>query len=365
MKSGMTFGTISLMALALVACGKTDLSTLEASDAAPDRPEMSGSTQKIKIVGSSTVSPFATTVAERFGATSGFPTPIVETTGTGGGFKAFCQGVGPDQPSVSNASRPIKASETALCAGNGVTEITPVEIGYDGIVVANSKEGPDFDISKTELYLALAQDVPDGAGGFQPNPYKSWHDVSDTLPDEPIMVFGPPPTSGTRDAFVELGMEHGAEALPELAALKASDGDAFKSRAHTIRTDGAWIDFGENDTAIIQSLVKTPAAIGVLGYSFLEQNGDRVKGAELAGVPATFENINSGEYGLSRVMFIYVKDQNLNLVPGLIDYVEAFTSDNAFGPDGYLVEKGLIPLSDADRAAQRVIVEGLKAEAAE
>jgi phosphate transport system substrate-binding protein len=365
MKSGMMFGAISLMALAMVACGKTDLSTLDASESAPDRPELSGSSEKIKIVGSSTVSPFATTVAERFGATSGFPTPIVETTGTGGGFKAFCQGVGPDQPSISNASRPIKSSETELCAKNGVTEITPVEIGYDGIVVANSKEGPDFDITKTQLYLALAKDVPDGAGGFKANPNKSWHDVDASLPDEPIMVFGPPPTSGTRDAFIELGMEHGAESIPELAALKSTDGDAFKKYAQTIRTDGAWIDFGENDTAIIQSLVKTPTAIGVLGFSYLEQNADRVKGADLAGVAASFENINSGEYGLSRVMYFYVKDQNLALVPGLVDYVEAFTSESAFGSDGYLVEKGLIPLSEEDRAAQRVIAEELKAKAAQ
>ena len=362
MKSGMTFGAISLMALALVACGKTDLSTLDASEAAPDRPELSGSSEKIKVVGSSTVSPFATTVAERFGATSGFPTPIVETTGTGGGFKAFCQGVGPDQPSISDASRPIKDSEAELCASNGVTEITPVEIGYDGIVIANSKEGPDFDVTKTQLYMALAQDVPNEAGEFVPNPYKSWHDVDANLPDEPIMVFGPPPTSGTRDAFVELGMEHGAETVPAMAALKASDPKAFADRAHTIRTDGAWIDFGENDTAIIQSLVKTPTAMGVLGFSYLEQNADRVKGAQLSGVPATFEMINSGEYGLSRVMFFYVKDQNLTLVPGLVEYIEAFTSDSAFGPDGYLVEKGLIPLSDEDRDAQRVIVEDLKAK---
>jgi phosphate transport system substrate-binding protein len=239
MKTGMICGTIGLAALALVACGKSDLSSLDTSDGVAAAPEMSGSTQKIKIVGSSTVSPFATTVAERFGATSGFSTPIVETTGTGGGFKAFCQGLGPDQPSISNASRPIKASETALCASNGVTEITPVEIGYDGIVVANSKNGPDFDITKTQLYLALAKDIPDGAGGFQPNPYKSWHDVDAGLPDEPIQVFGPPPTSGTRDAFVELGMEHGAESLPALDALKASDKKAFQVRAHTIRTDGA------------------------------------------------------------------------------------------------------------------------------
>ncbi|MFH1517213.1 MAG: substrate-binding domain-containing protein [Pseudomonadota bacterium] len=364
MKSGVLVGAALALAVALAGCGKTDLSTLEVSDAAPQRPPVAGSTQKIKIVGSSTVAPFSTTVAERFGATSPYPTPIVETTGTGGGFKSFCQGVGPDQPSLSNASRPIKTSETALCASNGVNNIIPIEIGYDGIVVANSRHGPDFDITKTQLYLALAQDIPDGAGGFKPNPYKSWHEVGPGLPDEPITVFGPPPTSGTRDAFVELGMEDGAEALPEMAALKASDSDAFKERAHTIRADGAWIDFGENDTAIIQSLVKTPMAIGILGHSFLEQNGDRIKGASLAGVPATFDNINSGQYGLSRVMFIYVKGQNLPLVPGLYDFLEYYTDEDAFGPDGYLLEKGLIPLKDENRQAQRDIVAALESRSA-
>lgn len=364
MKSGVLVGAALALTLALAGCGKTDLSNVEASDAAPQQPQMVGSTQKIKIVGSSTVAPFSTTVAERFGATSPYPTPIVETTGTGGGFKSFCQGIGPDQPSLSNASRPIKPSETALCASNGVNDIIPIEVGYDGIVVANSKLGPDFDITKAQLYLALAQEIPDGAGGFKPNPYTSWNDVDPGLPDQPITVFGPPPTSGTRDAFVELGMELGAEALPEMAALKASDSDAFKERSHTIRTDGAWIDFGENDTAIIQSLVKTPTAIGILGHSFLEQNGDRIKGAALAGVPATFEHINSGQYGLSRVMFIYVKVQNLPLMPGLYDFLVYYTDDDAFGPDGYLIEKGLIPLDDADRQAQRDIIAGLESQAA-
>jgi len=364
MKSGVLIGATLALVLAIAGCGKSDLSTLEAADAVPERPPMAGDTQKIKMVGSSTVAPFSTTVAERFGATSGYPTPIVETTGTGGGFKAFCQGVGPDEPSLSNASRPMKASETTLCASNGVTDIAAIEVGFDGIVVANSKLGPDFNITKTQLYLALAQDIPDGSGAFITNPYKSWNEVDPGLPAEPITVFGPPPTSGTRDAFVELGMEHGAETLPEMAALRASDSDAFKIRAHTIRTDGAWIDFGENDTAIVQSLVKTPTAIGVLGYSFLEQNGDRIKGAALAGVPATFDNINSGQYGLSRVMFIYVKKQNLPLVPGLFDFIDYYTDENAFGPEGYLIEKGLIPLSDADRDAQRELVAGMENGAA-
>ena len=361
MKFGISIGTVALSALMLVACGKSDLSNLEPGEttAVTAPVEAPSTAEKIKIVGSSTVSPFATTVAERFGATSGFPTPIVETTGTGGGFKAFCQGIGADQPSISNASRTIKSSETELCAGNGVTDITEIKVGFDGIVVANSKTGPDFDVTKEQLYLALAKDIPDGAGGFKANPYKMWNEIDPSLPAEEINVLGAPRSSGTRDAFVELGMEEGAKSIPAMAELKSSDGDAYKDRTHTIRTDGAWIDSGENDAGIIQSLVKTPAAIGILGFSFLDQNADRVKGAKLAGVDATFDNIASGDYGLSRVMFFYVKDQNVPLVAGLPEYVTEFTSDNAMGPDGYLIEKGLIPLTEAVRAEQQTIAAGL------
>lgn len=353
-------------ALALLAagCGQSDLSRLDMGDP-PVRPLPAISqNQKIKVVGSSTVAPFGRTAAERFGATTRFATPIVETTGTGGGFKAFCAGVGPLQPSIANASRAMKDSERALCAEAGVTQITEFAIGYDGIVVANSKAGPDFDITKAELYLALAKDIPDGAGGFKPNPYKAWNEVNPALPAEPIMVFGPPPTSGTRDAFVELGLELGALELPELAALKKSDEDAFKVRAHTVRTDGLWIDFGENDSAIVQSLVKSPEAIGILGFSFLEQNGDRVKGAKLGGVDANFENISDGEYGLARIMYFYVKDQNVPLLEGLGDFVEEYVSEGAMGDDGYLIEKGLIPLVAADRRLQQEKATALAAKAA-
>jgi len=249
--------------LAVAACGQSDLSKLEDDSASGAGPVAGAATaeQKIKIVGSSTVAPVSRTIAERFGATTAFGTPIVESTGTGGGFKAFCSGVGPDQPSISNASRPIKDSERNLCVAAGVTSITEIPLGYDGIVIANAKEGPEFDLTKQELYLALAKDIPDGKGGFMPNPYKAWNEVAPNLPAEPILVLGPPPTSGTRDAFVELGMELGALEVPELAELKKTDEEAFKNYAHTIRTDGAWVDFGENDTALVQSLVKSPEAI--------------------------------------------------------------------------------------------------------
>lgn len=330
--------------LAMAACGQSDLSKLEDSTAAGEDIAVAATDQKIKIVGSSTVAPFSRTIAERFGATTSFGTPIVESTGTGGGFKAFCEGVGPLKASIANASRPIKDSERELCNQSGVTAITEIPLGYDGIVLANAKSGPLFDITKSQLFLALAKDIPDGQGGFKPNPYKRWNEVAPTLPDEPILVLGPPPTSGTRDAFVELGMEPGALELPEMVALKQSDEAAFKAYAHTVRTDGTWVDFGENDTAIVQSLVKSPEALGVLGFSFLEQNGDRVKGGLLGGVEPTFENITNGQYGLARVMFFYVKDQNLPLVPGLAAFVTESVSDGAAGEDGYLIEKGLIPL---------------------
>lgn len=338
--------------LAMACSPSTDLSSLDEAGT-PETANTGAETQKIKIVGSSTVSPFSTSVAEQFGATSQYPTPIVESTGTGGGFKAFCQGIGPNVPSISNASRPIKASERELCASSGVTELVEVKIGFDGIVLANAKTAPDLNLTKEQIYRALAAELPDGEGGWMANPHKTWSDVSSDLPDIDILVSGPPPTSGTRDAFVEIAMEGGAKALPELAALKESDSAEFKRRAHTIRNDGAWIDSGENDTAIVQTLLKSDDSVGILGFSFLEQNRDRIKGAEIAGVPPVFDEIASGNYKISRSMYFYVKKQNLTSVPGIDAYVAEFTSEGAWGPDGYLAEKGLIPLPEAERAAER------------
>lgn len=338
-----------ILGLMAAACSpETDLSQIDASEgelqvftAAPD--------EKIRIVGSSTVAPFSTTVAEQFGAVSPFPTPIVETTGTGGGFKAFCQGIGPKHPSITNASRPAKPSEIELCRRAGVTEIVEMKIGYDGIVLANAKTSPSLDVTKEEIFRALAEELPDGSGGWMKNPNETWKDVADHLPDMPILVSGPPPTSGTRDAFAELAMEGGAEEVAELEALKEEDKDAFAARATTIRMDGKWIDSGENDTAIVQTLMKNPDSIGIMGYSFLEQNLDRLKGSSIGGVTPSFTNIASGDYGISRSMFLYVKKQNVNLVPGIIDFISEFTQEDAWGPTGYLIEKGLIPLQDDER----------------
>jgi len=342
---------IAVLGLVLAACGDSGLSQFDGQPVPPPPPI--GQAERIKIVGSSTVAPFSTTVAEQFGAATRHATPIVETTGTGGGFKAFCQAIGPDEPSISNASRRVKPSEIELCARAGITEIVEVKIGYDGIVLANSKSGPDFDFTKEEIYRALAAELPDGQGGWMDNPNTRWSDVAPHLPDEPILVAGPPPTSGTRDAFVEIAMEKGAEAIPEMRALKDSDPDAFARRAHTIRTDGMWIDSGENDTAIIQTLIKNPAALGVLGFSFLDTNGDRVKASKVNGIDPTFRAIASGDYLVSRSMYFYVKKQNAPMVPGLVSFIDAFTQEDAWGPEGYLAEKGLIPLPEDQREAVR------------
>lgn len=328
-----------------------DLSAIpEQADATP--VSAIGEAQKIKIVGSSTVAPFSTTVAEQFGAISSHPAPIVETTGTGGGFKAFCNAIGPDEPSIVNASRKIKDGERALCVEAGILDPFEVKIGYDGIVIANAKSGPDLNLTKKEVFLALAANLPDGSGGWIKNPNTHWVDVNPDLPDMRILVSGPPPTSGTRDAFVEIALETGAMELPELAELRETDLAAFTARAHEIRNDGSWIDSGENDSSIINTLLRNEDAVGVLGYSFLEQNLDRVKAAQISGVAPTFENIISGEYGVSRSMYFYIKLENEALVPGLVDFVSEFTQEDAWGPDGYLVEKGLIPLLREER--QRV-----------
>ncbi len=361
----LKFRWVGLLFLALGACSPSvNLSTIEEQ---PDQPPVfsSAAEQKIKIVGSSTVAPFSTTVAEQFGAASKFPTPIVESTGTGGGFKAFCKAIGGEEPSISNASRGIKPSEIELCRTAGITELVEVKIGYDGIVLANSKSAPDLDLTKQEIFLALAADLPDGQGGWVPNQNRRWRDISADLPDIQILVSGPPPTSGTRDAFVEIAMEGGAKTFDQLAQLAQTDIDAFKTYAHRVRNDGAWIDSGENDSGIVQTLLKNDDSIGVMGYSFLEQNLDRIKGAKIRGVTPNFENIAGGDYGISRSMYFYVKKQNLPFVPGLIEFVSEFTQEDAWGPDGYLIEKGLIPLTADERLAVRDAALNLQAMATE
>jgi len=253
----------------------------------------------------------------------------------------------------------VKASERELCSTSGITDIVEVKIGFDGIVLANAKNAPELDLTKEEIFRALAAELPDGEGGWIDNPYKRWSDISARLPDMQILVSGPPPTSGTRDAFAEIALEGGAKAIPELAELAETDPASFRYYAHHIRTDGAWIDSGENDSSIVQTLLKNNDSIGVMGFSFLEQNLDRVKGARVGGVEPVFERIASGEYGISRSMYFYVKKQNVPLVPGLQEFISEFTQEDAWGPEGYLIEKGLIPMPEDDRLLVREKALGL------
>ena len=305
----------------------------------------------ISIVGSSTVYPFATVVAEQFGKTTPYKTPKIESTGSGGGFKLFCAGVGVEYPDITNASRRIKQSELAQCRRNGVKEIVEVKIGYDGIVLANSKKAKRLKLTRKDIFLALAKEVPDPKGGEKlvPNPYRTWKDVNKSLPNRKIEVLGPPPTSGTRDAFVELAMEGGAKKFAWIKAMKDKDKNRYKAVCHTIREDGAYIEAGENDNLIVQKLQANSDAVGIFGFSFLDQNTDKIQGSYVDGVQPEFEAIASGDYPLSRPLFFYIKKAHVNAIPGIKQYLEEFTSEKAWGPDGYLAEKGMIPMPDQER----------------
>ncbi len=305
---------------------------------------------QINIVGSSTVFPFSTTVAERFGKTTDFATPIVESTGSGGGLKLFCSGAGVDTPDITNASRRIKSSEVELCAENGVNDIVEVKIGFDGIVMANAVGSEPVELTLQEIFLALAKDVPNGEGELQPNPYTNWNEINPNLPAVKIEVLGPPPTSGTRDAFAELALEGGCKTFDWIKAMKKEDKSAYKSVCHTVREDGAYIEAGENDNLIVQKLEANPDAFGVFGYSFLEQNSDKVQGSLVDGVAPEFELIADGDYPIARSLYFYVKKDHIGTVPGIEEFLAEFTSEDAWGEDGYLADKGLIPLSDDERS---------------
>ncbi len=297
---------------------------------------------QIRAVGSSTVYPFATVAAEEFGKNTNFKTPIIESTGTGGGFKLFCAGVGESFPDFANASRAIKSSEKETCMENGVTDITEIKIGFDGIVIANSKQSPKFNLTKEQVFLALAKKVPH-QGQLVDNKYTKWSEIDAKLPAEPIEVYGPPPTSGTRDAFVELVMEGSCMEHP-LFMQAFPDKDARKNSCHLIREDGKYIEAGENDNLMVQKLKSNVHALGIFGYSFLEQNMDSIQGSAIGGIDPTFDNISSGSYSISRPLFMYAKNAHIKLVSGMKEFIQEITSDKAMGQDGYLAEKGLIPL---------------------
>ena len=308
---------------------------------------------QINVVGSSTVYPFAIVVAEKFGKTTEFKTPKIESTGSGGGLKLFCAGVGEKHPDFTNSSRAITEKEIKKCRNNGVKDITEIKVGYDGIVIANSKSSKAFKMTRMDLYLALAAEIPNpnGSKSFVKNQHKTWKDVNPELPEIKIEVLGPPPTSGTRDAFVELAMEKGGcEKIKWIKALKKKNKQEYKAKCHTIREDGLYIEAGENDNLMVQKLISNSKALAIFGFSFLEQNADKVHGAIINGVEPSFENISSGKYPVSRPLFFYAKNAHLEAIPGMKEYVEMFLSDAASGSDGYLTEKGLIPMPKEERA---------------
>ncbi|THB75185.1 MAG: PstS family phosphate ABC transporter substrate-binding protein [Desulfobulbaceae bacterium] len=336
----------------LIAAGALTVATIMSSPAHANR-------DYISIVGSSTVYPFATVVAEQFGKTTNYKTPKIESTGSGGGFKLFCAGVGVEHPDVTNASRAIKKSEQEKCAANGIKDIIEVKIGYDGIVLANSKEAPQIKLTRKDIFMALAKEVPGADGKLMANPYKTWKDVNSSLPAVAIEVLGPPPTSGTRDAFVELAMEGGAKKFDSLAALRKKDKKAFAKVAHTLREDGAYIEAGENDNLIIQKLRNNKNALGIFGFSFLDQNADVVQGSLVDGKAPTFDNIADGNYPVSRPLFFYVKKAHVGTIPGITEYLAEFTAEKAWGPEGYLADKGMIPMPDAERSSFASAVKNL------
>ena len=297
---------------------------------------------QISIVGSSTVFPFATTVAEKFGQASQWKTPVIESTGSGGGMKMFCRGVGTGTPDITNSSRAIKKSEEELCAKNGVTPIERL-IGYDGIVFSNSKNGEQFSLTKKDIFLAVADQVPTSTVNgkptvWGPNPNKTWKDVNPALPNIKIDIMIPPTTSGTRDAFVELVMHSVCKKAYDMSKKE------YKAQCTAVRTDGPVVQVGENDNLIIEKLADEPKRFGVFGFSFLDQNSDKVQGAFIDGVLPSFESIADSSYGISRPLFYYLKKEHIGIIPGIEEYDAKFTQMRK--PGGVLEEQGLIPLAD-------------------
>lgn len=329
----------------------------------------------IDIVGSSTVYPFATVVAETYGNKTGMKTPKIESTGSGGGMKLFCAGNGIDTPDITNASRRIKKSEFDSCQKNGVKDIIEVQIGYDGIAIANAKTSPKMALSTKDLFLALAKKVPGKKDGeLIDNPYKTWKDVNSDLPDTKIEVLGPPPTSGTRDAFAELALEGGCKKIDWIKQIKSDSkaakkaGDKAKAKelkskykeiCHTVREDGAYVETGENDNLIVDKLTANPKALGIFGFSFLDQNSDKVQGSDINGVEVTFESVADGSYPVSRPLYFYVKKSHVDTVPGIKEFIAEFTDEDTWGEEGYLTDKGLIPLSEEKRTAMAESANGL------
>lgn len=316
----------------------------------------------INIVGSSTVYPFAEIVAENFNKKTKFKRPRIESTGSGFGFKLFCAGVGVDYPDITNASRAIKKSEIEKCKKNGVKDIVEVKIGYDGIAIASAKNARNFKLSLNEIFLALSKDVPDpkGVEKLVSNPYKTWQEINSSLPDLKIKVLGPPPTSGTRDAFEELVMEGGCKKIDWIKAIKKKSKARYKDICHTIREDGVYIESGENDNLMVQKLISNSSALAIFGFSFLDQNRDIIKSLAVDGIKPTFATINNGSYPISRPLFFYVKKAHVDIISGIKNYLKEFTSEKALSAKGYLSKHGLIPLPKNERQQYRNNIKNLK-----
>ena len=343
----MSFVKLSASALAIAAVSAT---------AAHARDE-------IRIVGSSTVFPYNQAVSEQFANSTEFPSPIVESTGTGGGMQIFCGGIGEDFADITGASRSMKASEYELCVSNGVTDITEANIGNDGLSIAISSDNDyDWDLSLEEIYLALAAQVPVD-GEWADNPNTMWSDIDSRLPETEILVLGPPPTSGTRDAFVELAMWEGCMELSYVAD-GGYDEDWVEENCSRMRTDGPFIEAGENDNLIVQRLNADSNAMGIFGYSFLFENLDTLKPVKVNGVAPDPDTIATGDYPISRPLFFYVKNAHRGVIPGLEEFLEEYMTDDAMGPGGYLSERGMVPLGDERRAEkQEIVLNGVTMEA--
>lgn len=307
---------------------------------------------QIQVVGSSTVFPYSQAVAEQFANNTGGAAPIVESTGTGGGMQIFCGGIGEQHPDITGASRAMRLSEFELCQANGVTDITEIYFGSDGLSIAISRDTPhQWDLTLSEVYLALAAQVPVN-GEWVDNPHTTWDQINPDLPAVEILAYGPPPTSGTRDAFVELAMWPGCEAL-DYVANGGFDGDWVEENCSRMRTDGPFVEAGENDNLIVQRLQADANAMGIFGYSFLFENLDTLQDVAIGGVHPDLDTIASGDYPISRPLFVYVKNAHRGVIPGLQEFVEEFASEEAMGPGGYLSERGLVPLAEARRAETR------------
>ena len=309
------------------------------------------SRDQINVVGSSTVYPFSTVVAENFGNKTGIKVPKIESTGSGGGMKLFCKGLGTGHPDITNASRRIKKNEFNQCKENGI-DVVEIKVGYDGIVIANSKKAKLLNLTKRQIFLALAKQVPEGnkvGGSLVDNPNKKWSDIDPNLPNKKIEVLGPPPTSGTRDAFNELAIEGGCKTFPKLKAIKKQDKKKYKAICRAVREDGAFIEAGENDNLIVQKLVENENAFGVFGFSFLIENEDKIQGSTVDGMAPTMETIADKSYGVSRPLYFYVKLAHVDVIPGIREFLEEYTSEDSWGPGGYLEERGMIPMPESER----------------